>query len=50
MDDFSGGKETRQSKDAGKQARRKYMEMLQNVADRRQSEVAIELEDLHNVS
>lgn len=49
MDDVAGGKEARQS-NGFKEARRKYVDMLQDVADRKQSQVTVELDDLDNVS
>ena len=49
MDDVTGGKETRQKNADFKEAKRKYMDMLQRVADREISEITIELDDLDNV-
>lgn len=49
MDDVAGGKEARQPNGQHKEARRKYMDMLQKVADRELDEVTIELDDLDNV-
>ncbi|MCJ1278896.1 Mcm2-7 hexameric complex component [Puttea exsequens] len=48
MDDVTGGKETRQKNADFKEAKRKYMDMLQRVADREISEITIELDDLDN--
>lgn len=49
MDDVTGGKEARQA-NGFKAPRRKYMDMLQDVADRKMNEVCIELDDVENVS
>lgn len=49
MDDVSGGKETRKQNAQYKEPKRKYIDMLQKVADRQISEVTIELNDLDNV-
>ena len=49
MDDVAGDKETRQRTSRTRQPKRKYMEMLQNVVDRKIKEVTIELDDLDNV-
>ena len=49
MDDVTGGKEARQA-NGFKAPKRKYMDMLQDVADRRIDEVCIELDDVENVS
>lgn len=50
MDDVAGGKDARQPNRSSKEARRKYLDMLQDVADRKANEVTIELDDLDNVS
>ena len=50
MDDVAGGKEARRPLGQPSEARRKYMAMLQKVADRQLSQVTIELDDLDNVS
>ena len=49
MDDVTGGKEARHTNGQHKEPRRKYMDMLQKVADRELDEVTIELDDLDNV-
>ena len=49
MDDVTDGKETRQRNSASREPKRKYMDLLQKVADRQLNEVAIELDDLDNV-
>ena len=49
MDDVAGGKDARRPNGQSKEARRKYMDMLQKVADRDLDEVTIELDDLDNV-
>lgn len=49
MDDVAGGKETRNPNAQYKEPKRKYMDMLQKVADRQMDEVTIELDDLDNV-
>lgn len=49
MDDVTGGKEARQA-NRYKAPKRKYMDMLQDVADRKINEVCIELDDVENVS
>lgn len=50
MDDVAGGKEARRPLGQPQEARRKYMDMLQRVADRQLNQVTIELDDLDNVS
>ena len=50
MDDVAGGKEARRPLGQPPEARRKYMDMLQKVADRQLNQVTIELDDLDNVS
>ncbi len=49
MDDVAGGKDARRPNRQYKEARRKYMDMLQRVVDRELDEVTIELDDLDNV-
>ena len=49
MDDVAGGKAARHA-GRHKEPKRKYMDMLQKVADRQIGEVTIELDDLDNVS
>ncbi len=49
LDDIAGGKEARQQ-NKFRAPKRKYMDMLQQVADRKISEVCVELDDLDNVS
>lgn len=49
MDDVAGGKEARQTNGDPKEPKRKYMDMLQKVADREIDQVTIELDDLDNV-
>lgn len=49
MDDVAGGKDARHAA-RHKEPKRKYMDMLQKVADRQIGEVTIELDDLDNVS
>ena len=50
MDDVAGGKEARRPFGRPSEARRKYMDMLQKVADRQLNQVTIDLDDLDNVS
>ena len=50
MDDVAGGKEARRPLGQPPEARRKYVDMLQRVADRQLNQVTIELDDLDNVS
>ena len=50
MDDVTNGKEPRRRSGQYAEPRRKYMDMLQKVADREISQVTIELDDLDNVS
>ena len=49
MDDVTGGKEARQRNGTSREPKRKYLDMLHKVADRKISEVTIELDDLENV-
>ena len=49
MEDMAGGKAARHAGQY-KEPKRKYMDMLQKVADRQLGEVTIELDDLENVS
>ena len=49
MDDVAGGKEARRPNQPFREPRRKYMDMLQKVADRELDEITIELDDLDNV-
>ena len=49
MDDVTDGKAARHS-GQNKEPKKKYMDMLQKVADRRIGQVTIELDDLDNVS
>lgn len=49
LDDVAGGKEARQ-RNKFRAPKHKYMDMLQQVADRNTGEVCIELDDLDNVS
>lgn len=49
MDDVADGKAARHA-GQHKEPKRKYMDMLQKVADRQMGEVTIELDDLDNVS
>lgn len=49
VDDVAGGKEARQRNGNFKEPKRKYLDMLQKVADREMDEVTIELDDLDNV-
>lgn len=48
MDDVAGRKDGQQSGQS-REARTKYMDILQQVADRKVSEILIELDDLDNV-
>lgn len=48
MDDVAGRKDGQQSGQSGA-VRTKYMDILQQVADRKVSEILIELDDLENV-
>lgn len=50
MDDVANGKDSRQNEGQFPAPQRKYMAMLQKVADRQLNEVMIELDDLDNVS
>jgi len=50
MDDVTNEKERRRRTGHGTGARRKYMDMLQKVADRETSQITVELDDLDNVS
>jgi len=50
MDDVTTEKGQRRRTAQGKEARQKYMDMLQKVADRELDQVTIELDDLDNVS
>lgn len=50
MEDVGNGKESRQRGGQPAAPRRKYMDMLQKVADRQLNQVTIELDDLDNVS
>lgn len=50
MDDVTNEKERRRRTAHGTEARRKYMDMLQKVADRETSQITVELDDLDNVS
>ena len=49
MDDVTGDKERQQRSGATREPKRKYMDMLQKVADRKLNQVTIELDDLENV-
>lgn len=49
MDDVADGKAARHAGQP-KEPKRKYIDMLQKVADRQIGEVTIELDDLDNVS
>lgn len=49
LDDETGGKEARRPNGQHKEPKKKYMDMLQKVADRELDEVTIELDDLDNV-
>lgn len=49
LDDETGGKQARQANGQQKEPKKKYMDMLQKVADRELDEVTIELDDLDNV-
>jgi DNA replication licensing factor MCM7 len=49
LDDVTGGKDAGHPNGQYKEPKRKYMEMLQKVADREIDEVTIELDDLDNV-
>lgn len=49
MDDVADGKAMRYPNGRHKEPKRKYMDMLQRVADRQINEVTIELDDLDNV-
>lgn len=49
MDDVADGKAARHA-GQHKEPKRKYMDLLQKVADRQMGEVTIELDDLDNVS
>ena len=50
MDDVINEKEKRRRPGQSTEPRRKYMDMLQKVADREADQVTIELDDLDNVS
>lgn len=49
MDDVAGQKEKQQANRQPIGPRRKYIEQLQEVADRKRNEIMIELDDLDNV-
>ena len=49
MDDVAGQKEKQQTNGQPKGPRKKYIEQLQEVADRKRNEIMIELDDLNNV-
>lgn len=49
MDDAEEGKERKRRPAVSKEPRRKYVDMLQKVADRQLKEITIELDDLDNV-
>ena len=49
MDDVGDGKESRQRGGQFQEPKKKYMDMLQKVANRQTNEVVIELDDLDNV-
>ncbi|KAL8865529.1 MAG: hypothetical protein Q9198_009281 [Flavoplaca austrocitrina] len=49
MDDVAGQKEKQQADGHPKPPRKKYIEQLQEVADRKRNEIMIELDDLNNV-
>ncbi|KAL8840443.1 MAG: hypothetical protein Q9170_001319 [Blastenia crenularia] len=48
MDDVAGAKEKEQSNGQSKGGRRKYMDQLQEVVDRKRDEILIELDDIDN--
>jgi len=50
MDDVTNEKGRRRRTGHGTEARRKYMDMLQKVADRETNQITVELDDLDNVS
>ena len=50
MEDVEDGKAWRRKPGQYPEPKRKYMDMLQQVADRKLSEVTIDLDDLENVS
>ena len=50
MEDVEDGKAARQKPGQYPDPKRKYMDMMQQVADRKLSEVTIDLDDLENVS
>ncbi len=50
MDDVDDGKASRSKPGQYPDPKKKYMDMLQKVVDRKLSEVTIELDDLENVS
>lgn len=50
MEDVGNGKESRPRGGQSAAPRRKYMDMLQKVADRQLNQVTIELDDIDNVS
>lgn len=50
MDEVGNGKEPRQRDGQFSQPRKKYMDLLQKVANRQADQVTIELDDLDNVS
>ena len=50
MDDVGNGKESRQRDGQSSYPRKKYMDLLQKVANRQADQVTIELDDLDNVS
>lgn len=50
MDDVMNEKRRRRKTGHGTEARRKYMDILQKVADRETNQITVELDDLDNVS
>lgn len=49
MDDVTGAKEKQQPTRQPKGPRKKYLDQLQEVSDRKRNEIVIELDDLENV-
>ena len=49
MDDVEGPKDSAQRRNGFREPRRKYMDLLQDVADRKTNEILIELDDIDNV-
>lgn len=49
MDDAEGDKDKQRTQPRNREPRRKYLDVLQRVADRQEKQITIELDDLDNV-